>query len=323
MRTPENRLHLGVLLLSATLVVGSGSTWAMSCAYDAGMGGSGMTAKGTGMGGTGAPARGTGMGGTGVSEGDKAEMQLAGSITFSQGSVVAQRDGKTRLLAKGDAVCVGETLTTGTSGQVQIRMKDDAMVAVRPQTSLKIEKYVYVGNSQDGSLLALRHGALRMVTGRIGHAYPQNDLIRTPTATIGVRGTDHEAAVILPGNPEGYAPGTYDRVNSGVTFIRTEKGEVDIHPAQVGYVGSAGELPALLPEVPGFYEANPAPLHEELLSEPEGGEEANHAKHEGAATEHPGVPPMEHPEAGKVEVPELPERPEAPELPDLDHTEHH
>ncbi len=315
MRTLANSTRVVALLLLGVLVASSGTAGAVVCR------------SGTGMGGTGAVARGTGMGGTGVRSED--EMQLAGYVTSSQGSVEAQRDGKTRLLAKGDPVCVGETLVTGHSGQVQLRMTDEALVAIRSQTRLKIDRYTYTGGNKDGSLLALHQGALRMVTGKIGHAYPQNDLIQTPTATIGVRGTDHEAVVILPGDAGGYAPGTYDKVNSGITFIRTEKGEVDIHPAQVGYTGSEREFPILLEEMPTFYEANPAPLQEGVSSEPEErkavqerGEKADRPKHEGVGIEqHPaeaGAHATEHPEVERaVEVPEMPERPEPPELPDL------
>ncbi len=335
MKTPGIESLQRALFLLCMLAVPCGSVWAASanCVYGksagTGMGGTGMVAGGTGMGGTGAVARGTGMGGTGISpEPGKSAMQLAGNVIFSEGAVEAQRDGKSRLLAKGDPVCVGETIVTAQSGHVQIKMADEALVAIRPLTQLKIEKYTYAGNSKDGSLLALLQGACRMVTGKIGKAYPQNDLIQTPTATIGVRGTDHEATVILPGDSRGYAAGTYDKVNSGITFIRTERGEVDIHPAQVGFAASAVDLPNLLKEMPGFYQASSPPLQEGASSEAEDrkagvehGEKADHSPEAGSRAEHPaeaGMPAIEHPEVQKgVEVPELPERPELPELPEL------
>ena len=130
MRTQRNSHHLVALFLLGALLASSGAAAAVACSYgSAGMGGSGMTARGTGMGGTGAVARGTGMGGTGVrSEDGKGEMQLAGNVMFTQGSVEAQRDGQTRMLAMGDPVCVGETLVTGQSGRVQIKMADEALV---------------------------------------------------------------------------------------------------------------------------------------------------------------------------------------------------
>lgn len=222
-----------------------------------GTGGTGVIAEDTGAGGTGAVAEDTGTGGTGIRLGVYiTEMQLAGNVTVSQGSVEAQSNGRSRLLAKGDPVCVGETIMTSQSGLVQIRMKDDSLISVRPQTQLKIEKFVYGGTSKDSRLLALLKGSFRIISGKIGKQYPKNDVIKTPTATIAVHGADHEAAVILPDEGGSYPSGTYVKVNNGIIFIRTEKGEVDIHANQVGFAADNGVLPTLLNEMPGFFNAS-------------------------------------------------------------------
>jgi hypothetical protein len=277
--------------LLATLAVYGGSAWAVSggCVY---------SRSGTGMGGTGSIAEGVSVG------------KIAGNIILSQGAVQAQSGEYSRSLGKGDAVCVGETIVTAKSGSAKIKMADDGMVTVRPQTKFKIEKFVYRGTRKDNSLFALLRGALRVVTGKIGHRNPQNDLISTPTATIGVRGTDHEATVILSGGK--YPAGTYDKVNTGVTFIKTERGEVDIHPNQVGFVANPGDIPALLKEMPEFYGAEAG--HRGGASEA-GGREAGEAGHGGV--EHPGehgVP--EHSHIEKPEAPEVPEGVEVPETPE-------
>jgi hypothetical protein len=256
----SNRIYLQAILLSGALL--TSSAWAApgSCTYTAsGSGIDGTGISGTGMGGTGIIAKGTGMGGTGMKPGSElAELQVAGNVIYSHGPVEAQSNGRTRLLAKGDPVCVGETIVTAQSAMVQIRMVDDGLIAIRPQTQLKIEKFAYNGTDQDTSLMSLFKGASRFVTGKVGKMYPQNDLIHTPNATIGVRGTDHEAAVILPGNSGGYPSGTYDKVNLGITFIKTDKGEIDILPNQVGLAEDMAKLPALLNTVPEFYKVDPS-----------------------------------------------------------------
>lgn len=284
--------------LLATLAVYGGSAWATTggCIY---------ARSGTGMGGTGSIAQRVSVG------------KIAGNVILSRGAVKAQSRGYTRSLAKGDTVCVGETIVTAKSGSAQIRMADDGMITVRPQTKFKIKKFVYRGTRKDNSLFALLRGALRVVTGKIGHRNPQNDLISTPTATIGVRGTDHEATVILSGGK--YPAGTYDKVNTGVTFIRTEKGEVDIHPNQVGFVANPGDIPVLLKELPEFYGAGAG---RERGAAEAGGREAGESGHRG--TEHPGehrgipegagqhIERPEHPEVPEgMEIPEAPETPES------------
>jgi len=224
--------YLQALLLSSAVL--TSSAWAAT-------GGCTYTASESGVGGT-------GMGGTG--------MKVAGNVMYSHGPVEAQSNGRSRVLAKGDSVCVGETIVTSQSGMAQIRMVDDGFIAIRPQTQLKIEKYAYNGTDTDSSLISLLKGASRFVTGKLGKLHPQFDLIRTPNATIGVRGTDHVATVILPGNSSGYPSGTYDQVIQGVTFIRTDKGEIDIHPNQVGLAANMEALPTLLNAIPEFYKAD-------------------------------------------------------------------
>jgi len=299
------------------------------------------------MGGTGAVAKGTGMGGTGVSpEAEQSAIQLAGSVIYSQGIAEAKSYGRSRQLAKGDPVCVGETIVTSQSGKLQIKMTDEGLVAIRPGTQLKIEKYAYSGTSDDTSVFALLSGASRFVTGKIGKRNPQNDLIRTQTATIGVRGTDHEATVILPGDGSGYATGTYDKVNTGVTFIRTEMGEIDIRPNQVGLAADIGKMPILLKDIPDFYTTAPYMKEEGSFSEAGHKEEGlpehiregsspeqsgkeigfDHPSEVGTSsgehsgnrieTEHPEI----HNQPGLPEshaLPELPESPSVPELPEM------
>lgn len=338
MRFQRIDLLIQRIVLLAFLASCCGSAWAASstCTYlkpvteidDARIGG-------TGMGGTGVASKGTGIGGTGVSpEAEPSAIQLAGNVIYSQGIVEAKSNGRSRLLAKGDPVCAGETIVTSQTGKLQIKMTDDGLVAVRPGTQLKIEKYVYSGTAEDTSVFALLNGASRFVTGKIGKNYPQNDLIRTQTATIGVRGTDHEATVILPGDSRGYPSGTYDMVNAGVTFIRTEKGEIDILPNQVGLAANIGEMPVLLIDIPDFYIIAPS-IKEEGLAEnnsegssPEqSGKEIgfDHPSEVGTSSgEHSGNRiDMDHPESHalpelpeSLEIPELPESPDIPEMPE-------
>jgi hypothetical protein len=226
----DRKTYLQATLLAGALLTSSAWAASVNCAYPASVIG------------------GTGMGGTG--------MKLAGNVIYSHGTVKAQSNGQSRLLAKGDTVCVGETIVTAESGMAQIRMVDDAMIAVRPETQMKIDNYAYNGTDSDASLISLFKGASRFITGKLGKLHPQFDLIKTPNATIGVRGTDHEATVILPGNSGGFQSGTYDKVMQGVTYIKTDKGEIDIHPNQVGLAADIAKLPTLLNAIPEFYKTD-------------------------------------------------------------------
>jgi hypothetical protein len=201
---------------------------------------------------------GTGMGGTGARPEDEVP-QPAGNVIFSRGSVEAQSMGRSRPLTKGDQVCVGETIATAESGMVQIRMLDSGMVSVRPDTKLRIDAFQFNGK-EDGSersALYLVQGAFRAVTGLIGHLNKENYKIKTPTATIGIKGTDHEPMFIpnpAPGQVAQGVPGTYDKVNSGGVFIQTLTGSIDVKPNQIGFAPLVPIAPpSILKEVPRFY----------------------------------------------------------------------
>ena len=324
--------------LLALLAFSCGSTWASSsvCANlkpateidDARI-------DGAGMGGAGIITKGTGIGGTGISpDTETSFMQLAGSVIYTKGSVEAESNGQSRLLAQGDPVCVGETIVTSQTGTLQIKMTDEGIVIVRPGSQLKIEKYAYRGTVEDTSVFSLLKGASRFVTGKIGNRFPQSDLVRTRTATIGVRGTDHEATVILPDDSRGYPPGTYDKVNAGVTFIRTERGEIDIHPNQVGLAANIREMPTLLMDIPDFYTTNLSMkddgitenISEGTSLEQHGKEiDFDHASEIGtSSSEHSDKRiEIDHPELHsqpdlpeQIETPEMPESLEIPELPE-------
>ncbi|HUX90993.1 MAG TPA: hypothetical protein VMV48_09940 [Gallionellaceae bacterium] len=314
MKQPKSKLFLRIYILILFLLTSSSSVWAISatCAYnDPGSGG-------TGMGGTGMPANGSGMGGTGIKPLDEInKLQPAGKVILSQGRAVAQFNGNSRLLAKGDAVCVGETILTADKANIHIRMIDDGLIAIRPATHLKIEKYAYTGSNMDSSLIVLFDGAFQVATGKIGQQYPQNDLIKTPSGMIGVLGTDHEATVILPGDSRGHPSGTYDKVNKGITFIKTEKGEVTIHPNQVGYVASKVDLPVLLHELPGFYLNNAAmSTHGDDSSKEEKHEKIIRSTDRSAGGDGLSTS-MEKPSGELPEDAEMLELPEAVESPDL------
>ena len=102
-----------------------------------------------------------------------------------------------------------------------------------------------------------------MFTGWIPRLSPKSYRIETLTATIGVRGTDHEPYFIPLGSDVGI-PGTYDRVNEGSIFIETPEGIVDVEDRdRAGFAPFAkGSKPTLLDRIPDFFSGS---LNEKLL----------------------------------------------------------
>lgn len=183
----------------------------------------------------------------------------AGVVQFVAGDVrVILAGGSERPASKGSPVDVGDTIATAKASMAQIKMGDGAIVVVQPESRVTVAEYHYTG-VEDGTekvQFRLEEGGIRTLTGAIGHTHKANYSIDTPIAHIGVRGTDHESYYFpagRPGDGDGANAGVYNKVNTGLTYIRTEAGEVEIAPNQVGYVASAHDLPRLLTAVPDFF----------------------------------------------------------------------
>ena len=188
-----------------------------------------------------------------------------GQFNFTSGEVkVINRVGKARAGSKGGAIDEGETIITAPTASAQIKMIDGGIIAVRPDTQLRIDTYIFKGkeDSSEKGQVSLLRGGFRTITGAIGHINKNNYKIITPSATIGIRGTDHEPIFIppaLPGQPPVANAGTYDKVNVGVAYISTPLGSVNIQPNQVGYA-APNAMPQILPVVPNIYKQAPTPI---------------------------------------------------------------
>ncbi|HEY0920795.1 FecR family protein [Devosia sp.] len=99
----------------------------------------------------------------------------------------AQRASGVQRLVVGADVFIGDRVVTGPSGQVQILFDDSTELVVGPGSALLIEDYLLRQDGSAGRLaLTALAGTFRFVT---GSAPKDRYTIKTPTATIGVRGT--------------------------------------------------------------------------------------------------------------------------------------
>ncbi len=89
-----------------------------------------------------------------------------------------------------------DNVQTG-NGRVEIKFVDDSTVKVTEHSKLVIDDFVYSpGNPSSGKMaLKFASGTMRFATGQTGKINKANINLRTPTATIAVRGTDFAATV--------------------------------------------------------------------------------------------------------------------------------
>lgn len=190
---------------------------------------------------------------------------IAGHAQFVNGSVqVTNSAGQTYNLQKGDAVHESDTLTTSKGASAQIKMRDGGFVVIRPDSQLKFDSFIFSGeeDGKEQSFFSLIRGGVRAVTGLIGHLHKTSYHITTISSTIGIRGTDHETFVVVPGSELAATvpAGTYNKVNVGETTMTTDKGIISVLPNQMGFAGGLDQMPQLQPINLNIFTVTPAPI---------------------------------------------------------------
>lgn len=151
----------------------------------------------------------------------------AGQVIAVAGNVVAEaEEAHARSLSRRDAVYPGETIITHADSRAQIRFRDQGLVDLKPETRLEIESYREATADKSGSaVMNFLGGAMRTLTGAIGGDPDDDYEIRTPTASIGIRGTDYSLqycdADCAGGNRQ---LGLYGRVDEGALVVTNEWG---------------------------------------------------------------------------------------------------
>ena len=142
--------------------------------------------------------------------------------------------GGTRTLAIGNGVVRNERLKTSAAGTLHVLLADRTALNLGPNTDLVIDRFVYDPATGEGSLSAsVTGGLLRFVGGQTSHS--GNATVRTPVATIGIRGN----MVVIRFDPaRGWV---VTALGQGVITIRNGAGEVRItRPGYSVVVASAG-----------------------------------------------------------------------------------
>jgi hypothetical protein len=191
-----------------------------------------------------------------------AQSSAAKVMAISGSATVTDAQGRTRQLEKGAELRPGERIVTTQGALIQIRLNDGGYMSIRSSTEMVIDRFVYDEKeaSKSSFLVSLIKGGFRSITGLIGRTNPNAYQIRTPTATLGVRGTDHEPMYIpegVPGMAALGAPGVYDKVNDGESFIQNKGGILAIKRGEIGFAPvQSDKAPALLQKVPDFYKVD-------------------------------------------------------------------
>ncbi|WP_231738731.1 FecR family protein [Herbaspirillum rubrisubalbicans] len=116
---------------------------------------------------------------------------LAAIVKVLHGDVQTQRGGKMQPLGIGTRLYAGDRVVTGAASSVGFTLRDDTLISLGPNSQFQLEQFAYNDTTDEGNIaVRLTKGTLRYVSGLIGKHAPQRQQLATPTATIGIRGTD-------------------------------------------------------------------------------------------------------------------------------------
>jgi len=170
--------------------------------------------------------------------------EIIGKVVVSVGNMKADNRGTTRFLSRNSKILKGDTLQTANNTYTQIRMKDGALMSLRPNTKLLISDYNFNGveDGSEKSFFELISGGLRTITGLIGHTNKNNYRVKTTIATIGIRGTHYGLMLCDSGSCEGeevaLEDGLYGGVIDGSVVITNDSGEFTFDNDQYFHVTS-------------------------------------------------------------------------------------
>lgn len=120
-----------------------------------------------------------------------ASEEPAGTIKTITGSVTIERGGQKLAAAQGAQVFAADKVSTDSNGSVGITLRDNTLLSAGHNSSLSLDKFAFDPSTHAGTIDAsLRRGTLSVVSGKIAKQSPDSVHFRTPTTTLGVRGTE-------------------------------------------------------------------------------------------------------------------------------------
>ncbi|HEY7945609.1 MAG: FecR domain-containing protein [Burkholderiales bacterium] len=117
--------------------------------------------------------------------------QEIGQIKTAKGRVTIQRGGQALPATVGMRLHAADVVKTGADSSVGITMDDDSLLSAGPGSVLSLDRYAFEPTTNQGRFDAsLNKGTLAVISGRIAKGSRDAMTVRTPTAILGVRGTE-------------------------------------------------------------------------------------------------------------------------------------
>jgi|TARA_B100001093_G_C26855833_1_gene1027359 hypothetical protein len=128
--------------------------------------------------------------------------------------------------AMGQDVISKDDLRTG-EGRLQVRFLDDSKLRMTEHTRIVIDNVVFDDDPSKSDLaMTFAQGTARFISGGLGKVDKENIRLKTPTASIGIRGTDFTVTVDEFGKTLVVLLPDVNGISSGEIIVSTMTGEV-------------------------------------------------------------------------------------------------
>jgi hypothetical protein len=176
------------------------------------------------------------------------EFADAAEVMLSEGDTMLVRGGSFSTPVRRDVpIRSGDRIRTGADGRIQLRFADGAVMSIQPGSDFRIDTYAFDAVRQR-SFFELMHGSIRAVSGSIGKRNREEWRLKTPTATIGIRGTEFtvdEVRCPAAGCAADAVGGLTVAVISGRVAVGNAAGTVEVPAGATLRVRDARTAPAL------------------------------------------------------------------------------
>jgi hypothetical protein len=130
--------------------------------------------------------------------------------------------GVNRELSSGSEVFSKEVVRTGTDSLAQLLFLDQTTLSVGAQSEVKLDRFVYNPNRGGNVAIEVGRGAFRFISGSQNSASYR---VKTPLATIGVRGTIFELTTVIKSINSKKVIEEIIQLVQGAISVRTRDGE--------------------------------------------------------------------------------------------------
>lgn len=114
-----------------------------------------------------------------------------GEIKVANGNAYLERGAERLPVKVGMPVQQSDKVVTGADGTVGITFADNSLLSVGPDSALAIDRFVFDSTTYAGQFdSTLSKGTLAVISGKMVKQSPDAMRVHTPSAIMGVRGTE-------------------------------------------------------------------------------------------------------------------------------------